>query len=146
VQIAIGSDHAGFELKKTIIEHLTQAGHHLTDLGPEVKESVDYPDYAEKVAKSVSTDVSDFGILVCGSGMGMSIAANKVVGVRAALCGNVYVSEMARAHNNANVLCLGERITGVGLALTIVDAFVSTKFEGGRHSRRVDKIAEIENQ
>ena len=146
MQIAIASDHAGFELKKTIIEHLTQAGHQLTDLGPEVKESVDYPDYAEKVAKSVATDVSDFGILVCGSGMGMSIAANKVQGVRAALCGNAYVSEMARAHNNANVLCLGERITGVGLALTIVDAFVSTKFEGGRHSRRVDKIAEIENQ
>jgi len=146
VQIAIGSDHAGFELKKTIIEHLTQAGHQLTDLGPEVKESVDYPDYAEKVAKSVAADVSDFGILVCGSGMGMSIAANKVAGVRAALCGNAYVSEMARAHNNANVLCLGERITGVGLALTIVDVFVSTKFEGGRHSRRVDKIAEIENQ
>ena len=146
MKIAIASDHAGFELKNTIIEHLTQAGHQPVDLGPEVKESVDYPDYAEKVANSVAGDTSDLGILVCGSGVGMSIAANKVAGVRAALCGSAYLSGMARAHNNANVLCLGERITGVGLALSIVDMFVSTNFEGGRHSRRLDKIAEIENQ
>ena len=144
MQIAIASDHAGFALKATVIDHLTQAGHQLLDLGPEEKESVDYPDYAEKVGHSVATDVVDLGILICGSGIGMSIAANKVAGVRAALCGNAYLSEMARAHNNANVLCLGERVTGVSLALSIVDAFVSTKFEGGRHSRRVEKIAEIE--
>jgi len=128
-----------------IAEHLAQAGHTVTDHGPDSGDSVDYPDYAEKVARAVADDASDLGILVCGSGVGMSIAANKVQGVRAALCANAYLGEMARAHNNANVLCLGERITGVGLALTIVDAFVSTKFEGGRHSRRVEKIAELEN-
>jgi ribose 5-phosphate isomerase B len=128
-----------------VAEHLAQAGHTVTDHGPDSGDSVDYPDYAEKVARAVADDASDLGILVCGSGVGMSIAANKVQGVRAALCANAYLGEMARAHNNANVLCLGERITGVGLALTIVDAFVSTKFEGGRHSRRVEKIAELEN-
>jgi ribose 5-phosphate isomerase B len=144
VQIAIASDHAGLELRKVIAEHLAQAGHTVTDHGPDSGDSVDYPDYAEKVARAVVGDASDLGVLVCGSGIGMSIAANKVQGVRAALCANAYLGEMARAHNNANVLCLGERITGVGLALTIVDAFVSTKFEGGRHSRRVDKIAELE--
>ena len=145
MQIAIASDHAGLELRKVIAEHLAQAGHTVTDHGPDAGDSVDYPDYAEKVARAVVGDASDLGVLVCGSGVGMSIAANKVQGVRAALCANAYLGEMARAHNNANVLCLGERITGVGLALTIVDAFVSTKFEGGRHSRRVDKIAELEN-
>ena len=146
MQIAIASDHAGLELRRVIADHLAQAGHSVTDHGPDSGDSVDYPDYAEKVARAVADDASDLGILVCGSGVGMSIAANKVQGVRAALCANAYLGEMARAHNNANVLCLGERITGVGLALTIVDAFVSTKFEGGRHSRRVDKIAELETE
>ncbi len=146
MQIAIASDHAGLELRRVIADHLAQAGHTVTDHGPDSGDSVDYPDYAEKVARAVADDASDLGILVCGSGVGMSIAANKVQGVRAALCANAYLGEMARAHNNANVLCLGERITGVGLALTIVDAFVSTKFEGGRHSRRVDKIAELETE
>ena len=146
MQIAIASDHAGLELRRVIADHLAQAGHTVTDHGPDSGDSVDYPDYAEKVARAVADDASDLGILVCGSGVGMSIAANKVQGVRAALCANAYLGEMARAHNNANVLCLGERITGVGLALTIVDAFVSTKFDGGRHSRRVDKIAELETE
>ena len=146
MQIAIASDHAGLELRRVIADHLAQAGHTVTDHGPDSGDSVDYPDYAEKVARAVADDASDLGILVCGSGVGMSIAANKVQGVPAALCANAYLGEMARAHNNANVLCLGERITGVGLALTIVDAFVSTKFEGGRHSRRVDKIAELETE
>ena len=146
MQIAIASDHAGLELRRVIADHLAQAGHTVTDHGPDSGDSVDYPAYAEKVARAVADDASDLGILVCGSGVGMSIAANKVQGVRAALCANAYLGEMARAHNNANVLCLGERITGVGLALTIVDAFVSTKFEGGRHSRRVDKIAELETE
>ena len=146
MQIAIASDHAGLELRRVIADHLAQAGHTVTDHGPDSGDAVDYPDYAEKVARAVADDASDLGILVCGSGVGMSIAANKVQGVRAALCANAYLGEMARAHNNANVLCLGERITGVGLALTIVDAFVSTKFEGGRHSRRVDKIAELETE
>ena len=146
MQIAIASDHAGLELRRVIADHLAQAGHTVTDHGPDSGDSVDYPDYAEKVARAVADDASDLGILVCGSGVGMSIAANKVQGVRAALCATAYLGEMARAHNNANVLCLGERITGVGLALTIVDAFVSTKFEGGRHSRRVDKIAELETE
>ncbi len=145
MKIVIASDHAGYNLRQTIAEHLSQAGHAVEDFGPPENESVDYPDYAAKVAKAVADDIADLGILVCGSGVGMSIAANKVPGVRAALCFNAYLGEMCRAHNNANFLCLGERVTGIGLALSIVDAFVTTKFEGGRHGRRVDKIAELEN-
>ena len=145
MKVAIASDHAGVNLRKIVAEHLSQAGHSVEDFGPSDGESVDYPDYAAKVADAVSDDKVNLGILVCGSGVGMSIAANKVAGVRAALCFSTYLSEMSRAHNNANVLCLGERVTGTGLALSIVDAFVSTKFEGGRHGRRVDKIAELEN-
>ena len=145
MKIAIASDHAGYNLRQIVAEHLSQAGHTIEDFGPPENESVDYPDYAAKVAKAVAEDISDLGILICGSGVGMSIAANKVAGVRAALCFNAYLGGMSRAHNNANVLCLGERVTGTGLALSIVDAFVSTKFEGGRHGRRVDKIAELEN-
>ncbi len=146
MKIAIASDHAGLNLRKIIAAHLAQAGHVIEDLGPLEDDSVDYPDYAAKVGRVVAEDIVDLGILVCGSGVGMSIAANKVPGVRAALCFSTYLAQMSRAHNNANVLCLGERVTGTGLAFSIVDAFVSTKFEAGRHGRRVEKIAELENQ
>jgi len=145
MRVALGSDHAGVTLRKLIREHLEGAGHDVTDLGPEQADSVDYPDFASLVAQAVVCGSADLGVLVCGTGIGMSIAANKVHGVRAALCFNTFMARMTRAHNDANVLCLGERVVGSGVALDIVDAFVSVEFEGGRHARRVDKMMALEN-
>lgn len=142
--IAIASDHAGLSLKKTLVEHLRAQGRDVLDLGPQSAESVDYPSFARVVAEGVSGGRYETGILVCGTGMGMAIAANKVRGVRAALCTNEMLARMSRQHNDANVLCLGERVTGPGLALAITDAFLSTAFEGGRHQRRVDLITQLE--
>lgn len=142
--IAIASDHAGLGLKQTLVEHLRARGVDLTDLGAFAGDSVDYPSYARPLAEGVAAGRFRLGVLVCGSGTGMAIAANKVHGVRAANCTNEWMAVQARAHNDANVLCLGERIVGPGLALAIVDAFLDTAFEGGRHQRRVDLIHSIE--
>ena len=139
--IAIASDHGGFELKNAIIKHLTERGIENTDFGTYTEESCDYPDYAKQVANAVSSGEFDCGILVCGTGIGMSIAANKVPGIRAALCGDCFSAEATRQHNNANILCLGARVTGEGLALKIVDIFVDTPFSNDeRHIRRISKI------
>ena len=144
MDIIMGCDHAGFDLKETVRKHLEGSGDYkVTDLGVFSRESCDYPVIAHKVSEAVSKGDYPFGILVCGSGMGMSMVANKHKGVRAALCHNLFSAGMCRLHNNANVLALGGRITGVDLALAIVDKFLTTEFEGGRHQRRVDQI---ENQ
>lgn len=143
--IAIGCDHAAVDLKNKIIAHLEGRGIKLIDYGCYGSESVDYPDYAEKVALSVQSGECDKGILICGTGIGMSIAANKFKGIRCAHCTDTFSARATRQHNDANVLALGERVTGAGLALDIVDIFVDTPFSGeGRHIRRLDKIAAIE--
>jgi ribose 5-phosphate isomerase B len=139
VKVAIASDHAGFTLKQTLVHALAEAKIACDDLGPAGTASVDYPDYAKKVTAEVLKG-DTFGVLVCSTGTGMSIAANKVKGIRAALCRTEFEASMARAHNNANVLCLGERVTGSGLARAILEVFLRTPFEGGRHAARVEKI------
>ncbi len=138
MSIVIGSDHAGWNLKNAIKEHLEAAGYEVTDVGPDAAESCDYSENALKVARFVADGDYSKGILICGTGLGMSMAANRVHGVRAALCWTEYLARMSRAHNNANVLCLGEWVTGVGLALSILDVWLQTEFEGGRHQRRID--------
>ena len=138
--VFIGSDHAGVALKAALCIHMTNAGHTVIDLGPADTTSVDYPDFAKAVCQKVLATPEAAGILVCGTGIGMSMAANRIPGIRAALCVNEYLARMTRLHNDANVLCLGERVIGQGLAASIVDAFMDTAFEGGRHQRRVDLI------
>ena len=144
--LAIGSDHGGFALKQAIMEHLREKGVEYKDFGTYTEESCDYPEYGEAVARAVAGGECDRGIAICGTGIGISIAANKVRGVRAAVCGDCYSAEMTRRHNDANVLCMGGRVVGDGLALKIVDVFLETPFEGGRHARRVGKIHEIESR
>lgn len=141
--IVIGSDHAGTELKKILSQHLGQQ-YKIIDVGTHTTDSCDYPLIAEQLARTV-LDQQALGILICGSGIGMSMAANRIKGIRAALCANEYMARMSRMHNNANVLCLGERIIGVDLAKAITDAFMSVPFEGGRHQRRIDLIDAINN-
>ncbi|WP_300156151.1 ribose 5-phosphate isomerase B [Solidesulfovibrio sp.] len=138
--IFLGSDHAGLTLKAALCAHLAAAGHDVADLGPTEAKSVDYPDFAKLVCNKVLDTPDSVGILVCGTGIGMSMAANRVPGIRAALCVNEYLARMTRLHNDANVLCLGERVIGTGLAVSIADVFLETAFEGGRHQRRVDLI------
>ena len=138
--IVIASDHAGVELKARIVEILSQSGVEVRDLGPADATSVDYPDFAHRVAHAVSAGEAERGILICGTGIGMSMAANRHPGVRAALCHDAFTAEMARLHNDANVLCIGGRTTGIGVAEQIVQLFLDTPFEGGRHQRRVEKI------
>ncbi len=141
MDIVIGCDHAGFALKETCRAHLERAGRHrVVDLGVFGTDSCDYPRIAHRVAGAVSAGEYPVGILVCGSGLGMSMAANRHRGVRAALCHNLFSARMCRRHNDANILALGGRVTGVDLALEIVDTFLDTGFEGGRHRRRVDQI------
>lgn len=140
MRVAIGSDHAGFHLKRAVEEQLKSAGHDVRDLGPGTPDRVDYPDYAHQVAKQVANGEVDRGVLVCGSGIGMAIAANRHPGVRAVNCSLVWQAEMCRKHNDANLLCLGERVLGLGLVASIVDTFFATDFEGGRHEGRVEKI------
>ncbi len=146
MKIAIGADHAGFELKEKIKRRLAQQGIDVHDDGTASTESVDYPDFARKVGEEVATKQVDYGVLVCGSGIGMSIAANKVPGVRAANVTTEYEAQMSREHNDANVLALGARILKDDEAFAIVDKWLHTSFAGGRHQRRVDKIMEIERQ
>jgi ribose 5-phosphate isomerase B len=136
----IATDHAGIDLKDYTVELLKAKGHDVVDIGPFSKERVDYPDYAHKVAESVLADSESQGILICGSGIGMSIAANRHAGIRAALCHDAYTATVARGHNDANILCFGERIVGKGVAESILDAWLSGSFEGGRHCGRVLKI------
>ncbi|GJM20336.1 MAG: ribose-5-phosphate isomerase [Planctomycetota bacterium] len=140
MKIAIGSDHAGTESKTRLVKRLTEAHHEVRDLGTNGPESVDYPDYAEAVGRAVSSGAADFGLLICGTGIGMCITANKVPGVRAAKCNDAFEARMCRAHNNANVLCLGERVLDAAVLDELVDVFLAEPFEGGRHERRVNKM------
>lgn len=146
MKIAIGCDHGGVNLKKSVIEHLQQKGIEVKDFGTYTEESCDYPEYGQKVAEEVVSKNYDFGIVICGTGIGISISANKVPGARAALCHDTFSAHATREHNNANILALGARVTGPGLALDIVDTFLGATFEGGRHERRIDKISEIEKK
>jgi len=146
MKIAVASDHRGVDVKGKILELLTELGHEGHDFGPEGMESVDYPDYASKVAKAVSTTDMDRGILICGTGMGMCIVANKFSGVRAAPCHDDLTAEMSRLHNDANVLCLSADLLGDRLVNRMVEIWLATEFEGGRHARRLDKIREYEQE
>ncbi len=144
--IAIGSDHGGYALKQEIMAHLKENGIDYKDYGTMTTDSCDYPDYAETVCAAVNAGEARYGILICGTGIGISMAANKIHGIRAALCGDYFSAKYTRKHNDANVLCLGGRTIGAGLALELVDVFLSTAFEGGRHQTRVDKIMALENK
>ncbi|MGN0451448.1 MAG: ribose 5-phosphate isomerase B [Acutalibacteraceae bacterium] len=144
MKIAIGCDHGGFDHKNAIAEHLKERGFSVTDFGIYENKSVDYPQIALKVANSVSSGENELGILVCGTGIGMSMAANKVKGIRAAACSDHFSAKYTRLHNNANILCLGGRVIGVGTALELADLFVDTEYEGGRHQKRIDMITDIE--
>lgn len=147
MKIALGSDHGGFALKESIKKHLTEQGYEVEDFGTHSLESVDYPKYALKAAIAVSKGQCDRGILVCSTGIGISIAANKVKGIRAALCGDLLSARLTREHNDTNVLALGAFITGEKLALAIVDTWLATPFSGEeRHQRRIDAISQIENE
>ncbi len=143
MKIALGADHAGFELKEKIKKFLQEAGHEVLDLGCHSTESVDYPVYGAKVAKAVLQGEAERGILVCGTGLGMSMVANRFPGIRAALCHELFTARMSRLHNDANVLVLGGRVIGDVLALEMVKVFLETPFEGGRHLRRVNQIDEL---
>lgn len=136
----IAADHAGIEIKAHVKKLFEQKGHEVIDLGPNTKDRVDYPDFAAKVCEEVLANEGSKGILICGSGIGMSMAANKFDGIRAALCHNEYSAKMAREHNDANIICLGERVSGYGMVDAIIDSWDSSSFEGGRHEGRVAKI------
>ncbi len=140
MRIAIGSDHAGFDLKEAVKGFLSETGHNVEDFGCRDTSSVDYPDFAFAVADAVAQGRCERGILICGSGIGMSMTANKVPGIRAALCRDVSSAELSRQHNDANILCLGGRVTGEELAREIVSAYLTAGFEGGRHARRLEKM------
>jgi ribose 5-phosphate isomerase B len=146
MKIYLGSDHGGYELKKVVESYLKEEGYEVEDLGTYSEESVDYPDYGTKVGEKVVKEEDSIGVVFCGTGIGISIAANKVKGVRCALCTNVYSAEMAKKHNNANVIAMGGRTTGKDLAKRIIKAFLDEKYEGGRHQRRVDKIMNYNNK
>ncbi len=139
----IATDHAGFLIKDDVKKIVEDLGCEIIDLGVESKERVNYPDFAHKLSKKVLSDKGSFGILICGTGIGMSLAANKHKGIRAALCHDYYTASMARAHNDANVLCFGQRVVGLGTIESILKAWIETKFEGGRHQQRVELIEQI---
>ena len=143
MKIALGADHGGFELKEKIKAHFIEKGYEVLDLGTHSTESVDYPTFGHAVGHAVVDKKADYGVLVCGTGIGISIAANKVPGVRAALCTNTTMARLTREHNNANILAMGGRIVGDVLALEMVDIFLATEFQGGRHEKRVDAIENI---
>ncbi len=140
----IATDHAGYTIKEDVIAMLTHKGCEVVDLGPETADRVDYPDFGQKCAEAVRDDAGSFGIVICGTGIGISISANKVPDVRAALCHDAYTAEMARAHNDAQILAFGERVVGKGVIENMIDVFISTEFEGGRHAGRVEKINAID--
>lgn len=144
--IAIGSDHGGYLLKEEIKKHLEEKGYDFKDLGTDSTASCDYPVYAEKVCNAIQSGECEKGILVCGTGIGMSMCANKCKGIRAAVCSDHFSAEFTRKHNNANVLCLGARVIGSGVAMQLVDIFLTTEFEGGRHEKRIEMMMELENK
>ncbi len=146
MKIAIGSDHAGPALKAEIVQHFIEKGIEYIDLGVMEGEKCDYPDKAKEVCDKVTGGECDMAVLVCGTGIGMSMSANKLKGIRAACCSDYFSAKYTRAHNDANVLCIGARVVGAGLAIELVDVFMNTPFEGGRHQRRVDKITGLEGQ
>lgn len=146
MKIAVGSDHAGYASKEHLKGWLQERGHHVDDLGTHDTASVDYPDFAARVARGVAGGEAALGLLVCGTGIGMSIAANKIAGIRAAHCSDPYQARLAREHNDANVLCLGERVSGLGTMEATLDAFLAHTFAGGRHAARVEKIQRIESE
>lgn len=146
MKIAIGNDHAALELKKVIKAYVEDMGHEVVDFGTHTTDSCDYPVYGEKVARAVAGGECELGILICGTGIGISLAANKVKGIRAAVCSESYSARLTRAHNNANIIAFGARVIGEDTAKDIVNAFINTPFEGGRHQRRIDMITEIENK
>lgn len=146
MKLAIGCDHGGYHLKETLKKYLQDKNIEVVDCGTNSTDRVDYPDYAEKVGKMVAAGTVERGILVCGTGLGMSIAANKVKGIRAAVCGDCYSAQKAREHNDANILCLGERVVGFGLAEQILDTYLDSKFLGSYHTLRVEKIMNIEKE
>ena len=145
-KITIGCDHAGYELKLKVIAHLKERGVEVIDVGTHSTDSCNYPDFAHAVCKNVQDGVTELGILGCGTGIGMSMAAIKHQGIRAAACSDTFSARLTRLHNDANVLCFGERVVGMGLACDLVDNFIDAEFEGGKHQRRVDMITAIENQ
>jgi ribose 5-phosphate isomerase B len=136
----IGTDHAGYLIKEDVKKLLKERNCEVIDLGPDSGDRVDYPDFGHKVARAVAADKGSFGIVICGTGIGISISANKIPGVRAALCHDAYTAQMARAHNDSNILAFGQRVVGLGVVESMIDAFISTPFEGGRHALRVAKI------
>lgn len=144
-KIIVGADHGGVELKNAIKKHLEEMGYEVTDVGTDSTESCDYPVYAHKLCKKIERNEAPMGILVCGTGIGMSMAANKHKGIRAACCSDTFSARLTRLHNDANVLCLGARVVGVGLAFDLVDNFLNAEFEGGRHIKRVGMISDIED-
>lgn len=146
MNIAISSDHGGNTLRKEITSLLDELGHTYQDFGPQTSDSVDYPDYAGPVSEGVATGKFDRGILICGTGIGMSIAANKIKGIRCALVHDVFSAKATRSHNDSNILAMGERVIGGGLAREIVKTWLESEFEGGRHERRVAKLSELENK
>ena len=146
MKIGIGNDHAGVEMKQEIIEFLESMGHQVVNYGTDEKASCDYPVYGEKVARAVAAGEVDKGILICGTGVGISLAANKVHGIRAVVCSEPATARLSRLHNDANVLAFGARIVGMELAKMLVETWLNTEFEGGRHQRRVDLIMDVENR
>ena len=145
MKVAIGSDHGGVDLKTNLIKHLNNAGYEVVDVGCNSHDSVNYAPYAERVCRKVLSEECKLGILVCGTGIGMSISANKIKGIRAACCSDYFSAKYTRLHNDANVLCIGARVIGYGLASEIVDVFLETEYEGGRHQKRLDEISRLEN-
>ncbi|HFK1060355.1 TPA: ribose 5-phosphate isomerase B [Listeria monocytogenes] len=146
MKIAIGNDHVGIELKPVIVAYLQDLGHEVDDFGAFSNERTDYPEYGKKVAESVAAGKSDLGILICGSGVGISIAANKVNGIRAVVCSEPYSAKLSREHNNTNILAFGSRVVGAELAKMIVQNWLDAEFEGGRHAKRIEMIARIEDE
>ena len=144
-KIAFACDHGGYELKATIINWLNDNGYEVVDFGCDSTASVDYPDYALPASQAVAKGECDLGILVCGTGIGMSLCANKVKGIRAACCSETFSARMTRLHNNSNILCFGARVVGAGVAIDLVKTFVESEFEGDRHIKRIDKVMAIEN-
>lgn len=146
MKIGIGNDHSAVEMKQQVVEYLKEKGYEVVNLGTDSTESCDYPVYGEKVGRAVADGEVDLGIAICGTGLGISLAANKVKGIRAVVCSEPYTARLSRQHNNANVLAFGARVVGIELAKMIIDEFLGAEFEGGRHAKRVDMIMEIEKK
>ena len=145
-KITVGCDHAAYELKQKVIAHLRERGIEVIDVGTDSTASCDYPNFAHAVCKNVQDGVTELGILICGTGIGMSMAANKHRGIRAAACSDTFSARLTRMHNNANVLCFGARVVGIGLALDLVDSFLDAEFEGGKHQRRINMVDAVDAQ